>query len=131
MYRRANFDLAAMPLVGVGSVCRRQAMAAALEVLRPLHAAGLKLHGFGFKVTGLKQGAHLLASADSMAWSRAARFEPPLPECKDKRRHKTCANCMVYALKWREKVLAAIEQGESEYQPHLFDADLAANGVYA
>ena len=78
-YNRAlPFPLATLPLVGVGSVCRRQKTDEALEILRVLHALGLKLHGFGFKTDGLwNGGSYLLASADSMSWSRGARYEPP------------------------------------------------------
>ncbi len=45
-----------------------------------------------------------LTSADSMAWSVDARRKPPLPGCT---RHKNCANCPRYALRWRRQVLAA------------------------
>lgn len=93
-------------------------MQAAMEILRPLHARGLRLHGFGFKVSGLMNGASaLLASADSMAWSRAARYEAPLPGCT----HKQCNNCIKFALQWRQKVLLAIQSGKANHQPQLFD----------
>jgi hypothetical protein len=36
------------------------------------------LHGFGLKETGLARFSHLLASADSMAWSPDARRKPRL-----------------------------------------------------
>ncbi len=114
MYRESGVKLEALPIVGVGSICRRQATDEALEILRALHGLGIKLHGFGLKIDGLWNGASaLLESADSMAWSRAARYEPPLPDCT----HKTCANCMRFALRWRESVLAAIRRGQREFQP--------------
>ena len=91
-------------IVGLGSVCRRQGTKEADSIIWDLHARGFKLHAFGFKITGLEQSAHLLESADSMAWSRAARFDPPLPGCT----HKTCSNCIKYAMKWRKNVLDAI-----------------------
>ena len=66
--------------VGVGSVCKRNGspkkivavMRAILDV-RP----DLKLHGFGLKITALKDPAvrELVWTADSMAWSFAARRE--------------------------------------------------------
>jgi hypothetical protein len=116
-YRESGSDLASLPLVGVGSVCRRQGTDALLAVLRPLAALGLKLHGFGVKIDGLRNGgAALLESADSLAWSRAARYDPPLPGC----RHKTCANCLPYALRWREKVLRAVTSGRQRHRPVLF-----------
>lgn len=64
--------------VGVGSVCKRQGRIAVIEDLlsaikevRP----DLRLHGFGVKITAFKSRAvgWLLHSADSMAWSFAAR----------------------------------------------------------
>lgn len=66
--------------VGVGSVCKRQGDPAAIEqVLRAISEArpDLWLHGFGVKLTALVYAANrrLLATADSMAWSFAARWE--------------------------------------------------------
>jgi hypothetical protein len=66
--------------VGVGSVCKRNADPTAIELIldaiknkRP----DLRLHGFGLKSTALgsKLVRQLLHSADSMAWSFAARWE--------------------------------------------------------
>jgi hypothetical protein len=64
--------------VGVGSVCKRNgAPDRIIEVLAPIHAArpDLRLHGFGVKKTALLHSGvrELLFSADSMAWSFAAR----------------------------------------------------------
>ncbi len=65
--------------VGVGSVCKRQGkpegVAAVLLAIHH-HRPDLRLHGFGVKITGLRNGTvrHLLYSADSMAWSYAARI---------------------------------------------------------
>lgn len=64
--------------VGVGSVCKRntdisqiEAILSAIKIARP----DLQLHGFGLKTTALSSGVvqELLFSADSMAWSFAAR----------------------------------------------------------
>ena len=66
--------------VGVGSLCKRQGdpavIAAILDAIlfdRP----DLRLHGFGCKRTSLldPEVRRRLATADSMAWSYAARFE--------------------------------------------------------
>ena len=64
--------------VGVGSVCKRNASPGAIEaVLLAIHAErpDLRLHGFGIKRTALGSGLvrASLYSADSMAWSYAAR----------------------------------------------------------
>ena len=66
--------------VGVGSVCKRNANPAAIEaVLLAIKAVrpDLRLHGFGVKLTALRSQLvrALLFSADSMAWSFAARME--------------------------------------------------------
>jgi hypothetical protein len=103
-YEAAGVDLAREPLTGLGSVCRRQAMGSALETLALLQRAGLQLHGFGLKKVALAAGAHLLHSADSMAWSLVARRERRrLDGCT----HTTCRNCLRFALVWREGVLRA------------------------
>ncbi len=66
--------------VGVGSVCKRntdiqeiETILSAIKEQRP----DLRLHGFGLKITALssEKVRSLLYSADSMAWSYAARME--------------------------------------------------------
>jgi hypothetical protein len=64
--------------VGVGSVCKRNANPAAIyAVLAAIkrERPDLRLHGFGLKITALAVKAirDMLFSADSMAWSFAAR----------------------------------------------------------
>lgn len=66
--------------VGVGSVCKRNGDPAAIEnILLTIKRVrpDLRLHGFGLKKTALGSGLvrSLLFSADSMAWSYAARRE--------------------------------------------------------
>jgi len=80
-----------------------------------LHDIGARLHAFGMSVGGLQLAAGYLTSADSMAWSFAARKQPPLPECG----HAHCNNCLRYALRWRRKILAALdmEEPKSEEPP--------------
>lgn len=66
--------------VGVGSVCKRngspEGVARVLEAIKH-QRPDLRLHGFGLKLTALSWGAvsSRLESADSMAWSFAARRE--------------------------------------------------------
>jgi hypothetical protein len=65
--------------VGVGSICKRNGNIAAIEdVLLTIHRErpDLRLHGFGLKTTALSSGLvqELLYTADSMAWSFAARI---------------------------------------------------------
>ncbi len=66
--------------VGVGSVCKRNGsvreIAAVLRAIKR-ERPDLKLHGFGLKTTALQsqEVRDMLYSADSMAWSFAARKE--------------------------------------------------------
>jgi hypothetical protein len=64
--------------VGVGSVCKRNSSPCLiLDVLMAIkmERPDLRLHGFGLKTTALAHGTirSMLESADSMAWSFAAR----------------------------------------------------------
>jgi len=127
-YEAAGVELRALPVVGVGSVCRRQNETSALLLFEELRRVGLaNLHGFGLKVSGLTGLVELartmgtpaaLASADSLAWSYQARRERPLPGCEG---HKNCANCLAFALDWRERLLESIERaGRAPRTAELF-----------
>jgi hypothetical protein len=103
-YSCCGIDLERLPVVGLGSVCRRQNTVEAARIVRSLQP--LKLHGFGFKITGLSACADALVSADSMAWSVHGRYRSPMfPECT----HKNCANCERWALLWRRKLLQSLQ----------------------
>ena len=116
LYESAGIDLLDEPTVGLGSVCRRQAMGEAEDIVRALHSKGLRLHGFGFKTIGLTACGECLVSSDSLAWSYAARRALPLPGC----RHRSCANCPRFALEWRAKMLATIQRPRAPRQQSLF-----------
>ena len=112
LYERAGVDLAAQPLVGVGTVCRRQDTKPAEGIMRALSDRGLVLHGFGVKLAGLSRYGDAMASADSMAWSYRARSASlerkaaglPLPPCGK----NSCNHCAHFALQWRAKALHAL-----------------------
>lgn len=111
MYDYAGVELGAEPVVGLGSVCRRQHTAEAGRIVRALvEGGGLRLHYFGAKMTGLESFGDILASADSMAWSYRARHDQPLIGCT----HKSCANCFRYAMRWRERLIARLNQQRLE-----------------
>lgn len=117
LYASAGVDLAAAPLVGVGSVCRREGTLEAEQIFRELAAGGLRLHGFGVKVSGLRRYADALASADSMAWSVGARYEANRERragrawrCPWGAGHVSCANCWPYAMRWRSGVVAVVAE---------------------
>lgn len=111
LYERAGVDLRAEPVVGVGSVCRRQGTNDATLIMRSF--ATLKLHAFGVKTLGLRTYGGLIESADSMAWSDTARRADPLPDHDlpgpgRPKGHINCANCLEYALRWRSRLLDEI-----------------------
>lgn len=118
MYANAGVDFMQFPVIGLGSVCRRQATGEIGEIVAALRKVdpALPLHGFGVKKRGLVSYGHMLETADSMAWSfDARRAAAPMSGCSG---HKNCANCLTYALRWREQVLAAA--GDNPIQPDLF-----------
>lgn len=118
MYAQAGINFMEYPIIGLGSVCRRQATGEIGEIVAALRKVDpdLPLHGFGVKQRGLKFYGHMLETADSMAWSfDARRAAAPLPGCIG---HKNCANCLPYALGWRERVLASVN--DVPYQSDLF-----------
>lgn len=108
MYEEAGFNLRDESIVGIGSVCRRQGTKEIEAIMRSLYNKGLKLHGFGVKTNGLKRYSQYLKSSDSLAWSYGSRISGS--KCEDcvLKATKNCANCLTYALKWREKVLGVL-----------------------
>lgn len=114
----AGAKLHCLATVGLGSVCRRQDTDMVEQLIRELRMVHhICIHAFGFKMLGLARASRWLASADSLAWSLDARHGKPLPGCK----HKNCANCMNYALLWRNRVLDAAQQGQQrQTQRRLF-----------
>ncbi len=104
LYLDAGVEAAAAPVVGLGSVCRRQADREVHEIIARLTGMGLRVHAFGLKTTGLRHVGHLLASADSMAWSYRARRWPAMPGCT----HVRCSNCFDYAMQWRRGLMRSM-----------------------
>lgn len=104
-YERSGVDLVSLPLVGLGSVCRRQRTGEIAAIVATLAGYGLHLHGFGVKTQGLRSYSLYLSSSDSMAWSARGRRVKP---CMHGRATSE-ANCLPFAREWRERVLAAAE----------------------
>lgn len=102
LYSEAGIDLAAEPVVGLGSVCRRQATAEIEEIVSHFHAKGYRLHGFGVKTLGLERYGSKLVSADSLAWSDVAREDDVQ---LDGHTHKNCANCVDWAVQWHSRIV--------------------------
>ena len=106
MFESNNIDLRSEPLVGLGSVCRRQNTNDIERIVKYFFHKDIKLHGFGVKINGMKRYGEMLESSDSLAWSYDARWTKR--HCsihKENPTTKNCANCLQYALEWREKVI--------------------------
>jgi len=104
MYSNAYVGLEWESVVGVGSICRRGQDAEIVRILNSLRP--LKMHAFGVRTEALAHCAHFLVSADSMAWSAQGRRTARRPGCVHPRGGKTEANCLRYALDWRERQMA-------------------------
>lgn len=105
--------------VGVGSVCKRngdpESVVAVLDAIKRARP-DLRLHGFGVKITSL---AHpgvrgLLWSADSMAWSLAAR------------RQGRDGNAWREAKAFADRIAAIAEREPEPWQPRLMLEGVAA-----
>lgn len=113
LYLANGIDLRCEPLVGVGSICRRQGTLVGVEIVRRLARYDLRLHLFGYKRLGLVDALPYAVSADSMAWSTHARKNRILlPGCDHRRERDSakgygpkgeitdCRNCLKYAEHW-------------------------------
>lgn len=131
LYAQHGVQLDQHPVVGVGSVCRRQAAIRGPLLISQLATMGLNVHAFGLKRTGLealkqltsitedddthdclKQPFRGIASADSMAWSFHARREKNGKQ-----------NDINFALEWREDTLEALGLGR---KPKSLQGGIAA-----
>jgi hypothetical protein len=108
MYAAAGVDLTTAPLVGLGSVCRRQDTDEAVEIIEALRDWGVEnLHGFGFKIEGLRKCWFVLKTADSLAGSFDGRRAGPCQHpqwWRDRNlQPKSEANCPTFFLNYRRK----------------------------
>jgi len=88
-YSQAGIDLKSMDTVGLGSVCRRQDTRYAESIVAYLSQLGLSLYN--------------------------ARKNPPI----EGHSHKSCGDCMEWALRWREKAMRAIARSHAAQLPML------------
>ncbi|WP_431881781.1 DUF7221 family queuine tRNA-ribosyltransferase-like protein [Micromonospora chalcea] len=98
-------DLRQEPVVGIGSVCRRQHLGVVRQIMKRMAERGLRTHGFGVKLRGLENYGEYLTSADSFAWSYGARKRTticPHGVVKWER------NCPHFAEDWRNQALAGL-----------------------
>lgn len=107
LYSSCGIDLANYPVVGVGSVCRRQDTDEIGAIMTALRARDpeLPIHGFGVKTEGIRRYGQHMSSTDSMSWSACARHDQrPMDACIGGS-HINCANCPRYAASWRAHLL--------------------------
>lgn len=115
---RAGIDLTKEPLVGLGSICRKGNIISTALLISELARMGLKLHTFGYKTEGLLASANEITSADSLSWSRGARWEKTALPGHTHKGH--CGNCLEYALNWRA---ALLDQVNRQHPGHVEDLD--------
>lgn len=125
-YERHGVDLAALPLVGVGSVCRRQHTAEVEQIMRSLAARGYRLHAFGAKVQGLARYADAISSSDSASWSLRGRY---VPGCSPT--HRSESNCLPFAMAWHARLLRSLRIDEPGTQSDCVPTSTHANGSRA
>lgn len=123
LYELYGVDLRKFPVVGVGSICRRQASSEAAEIIESIYKKGINIHGFGLKKGALDEILHMLVSADSMAWSVHGRYALTTAKgtsCgkineRTQEPIKNCANCYHAAVDWYNKTLtsAGVKNGVS------------------
>lgn len=112
MFAAAGVDLAAEPVVGIGSVCRRTVAdhRVAERSIRRIAPYVGPLHGFGVSLDGLDLYGDALGSSDSLAWSFWARHDAMhILDCdRPLSRHGKAysyANCPGCALAYRREVV--------------------------
>lgn len=105
LYASYGIQLETLPVVGVGTICRREGTKEAQQIISSIAARGIRIHAFGVKTSGLQVNHRNILSADSFAWSYGAR-----------RRTRECPhgivkwerNCPKFLRTWRDRVLAGL-----------------------
>lgn len=141
LYATYGVDLTEFDLVGVGSVCRREDTPEAARIFTMLASMGIRgMHGFGVKTGGIKRILRALSeinrmdalvSTDSLAWSAQARNQKiRLPGCAHgKTGEGNCANCLLFATQWRNKLCADIARWERQFSREPLQLALGAMDV--
>ena len=104
LYRSAGVDLTRLPLIGLGSVCRRQStgqIAVIVTTLASLGPAAARVRDQNLRPAPVRPPAGL-GRLDGLELRRPPA--PALPGCTG---HRNCANCLAYATAWRARILAA------------------------
>lgn len=107
-YRKRGVCLSWFKRVGIGSVCRRQAVTEMRDVFDIVHELGCLTHGFGIKKTGLMLYADKLDSVDSFAWSFNARRNKRHCSIHQGSKTVSCSNCLNYGLEYRDRIMSDV-----------------------
>lgn len=112
MYERSwRVQLDVEHLVGVGSIAVRQHTSTARSIIEAIRRAGVeRLHVFGAKRSGLAAWGASVSSADSMAWSYAARRGEG--HCGGP--HRDCRNCQAFAELWAAYTARFVGEGHEQ-----------------
>lgn len=122
LYERYGVRLAEEERVGLGSVCRRETASTISRYVTDFGGGdrsirfgqngerlpGMRLHGFGVKKDALPLAENDLISADSQAWSAAARCRRREMRGSCPLGKKACNNCFHWALEWRAELLSKL-----------------------
>ena len=123
MYEMAGVELKKEPVVGIGSVCRRQGTDEIASLFRLFSSMGIRCHGFGVKTSGLALSIEDLESADSLAWSIDAKHKKThrlgtscgklTTRGKNKGNPiKNCANCFHAAVEWFDELMESLKESD-------------------
>lgn len=115
-------DYSRTPLIGVGSMCRREVpgpegLIAVLDHLDRILPKGVRLHGFGIKGTALshlKGLEHRIASTDSQAYGQTARHDAFTRGIA-----KTDHLVALHMEAWTTRQLARLRAPDGNRQPEL------------
>jgi hypothetical protein len=141
--RGINLNDPEIPVIGVGSMCRRGSKPEGLAVIRAIAGMGLRMdlpqakrfHILGWMVEGVEDTAadpemwKVMGSSDSMKWSKDARdYHIYLPDCRHGEYEPremlgyakdwgNCASCVRYAIVSRNAALTRVKNALSNWQP--------------
>lgn len=111
MFTAAGVAFIEEPLVGVGSVCRRQGTREIAGIVSAL--SGFRLHGFGVGQAGLLLYGNKITSVDSMAFSYHGRRVGRCPHGVVRWE----ANCPVLARRWWDTAQGYLDRAAARPPP--------------
>ncbi|WP_042377176.1 hypothetical protein [Gordonia alkanivorans] len=124
MYGEAGIDLGQYPVVGLGSVCRRESTSEVGDILDAIldRDPDLPIHLYGVKLDVLRRYGSRISSCDTLAWSFTARRNPGIAG----HTHRSCSNCREYAMRWRRKIVPT--RCDTDHGPECDGTDICRFG---